>query len=461
MSLYLLLFLLVGSAGVLASFVIWPKINYAWLPQLCRWLVISLPFERIPSLNTPIGNIRISQILVLVGFWFLVLLLLKKDKVLAQTKLNAHSIYIFLFLFFSLPSWLQVINFNRFLSTFIATLLVFGAYFLLSHFTENIYARIQELVFTMIFVGFFGVYQFVGDMIGLPFWLTGLRETYTKIVFGIPRIHATAIEPLYFASLLFLPIFACFTFIVARRSILKKSYKYSNFVLLLFFITLFILTLSKGAWIAIAIIFPLFLFFIAQKFKILELIKSLGSWLFNIVILFGFSLFYSEAIFSFAIGFWQHLVSTFTFNTATSVERLTFVNSAWQILQQYFITGIGSGQYGVYAEKLIGVATTPGSFLIVNNVYLEVWLEFGLVSSCLFLLFIFTPVIRSLIQMGKTRQISDENQIAQFILTFSLLAYYIQWTLFSPVFIMPIFILLGLLCRLTNFANTAKIVDES
>lgn len=453
-----LLILVVGFGGFISSWVIYPKIKYSWLPELCRWLVISLPFERIPSINTPIGNVRISQVLVIIGFWFLILLFIKKDSTLRQKTFNTDSVYLVLFIIFSFLSWLQVLNFNRFLSTFIATLLSFGGFFLLSQFTENIYKRIQELVLSFLVVGVFGVYQFLGDMVGLPIWLTGLREHYTKIVFGIPRIHATAIEPLYFAGMLFIPIFACLTFILARRKILNRHFRYSNFTLLIFFIGLFVLTLSKGAWFTLAVVLPFFFLFAARKFKVWELLKSL-SWLgFISAIIFLFSLLYSESIWQFALGFWEHIIGTLTFDAATSVDRLSLVTVAWTILQQFIITGIGSGQYGIYSENLIpGLSFEPGSFAIVNNVYLEIWLEFGLVSLWIFLMFIFTPIFRSLANFVKPGKISDDNEIAQFILTFSLISYYIQWSFFSPIFIMPIFILLGLLSRLTYIVNQAKL----
>jgi len=452
-----LLFLIAVFGGIFVTFLIWPRIKYNWLPQLCRWLIISLPFERIPSVNTAVGNIRISQILVLIGFYFLIVLIVKKDPILKAKKFNTDVIYPILFIIFSLPSWFGIVNFNRFLSTFVATLLTFGAFFLLSQFTENIYKRIQELVLTMVFVGFFGVYQFLGDMIGLPIWLTGLREGYTKAVFGIPRIHVTAIEPLYFAGMLFLPIFTCLTFILARRKMLVKHFKYSNFVLLSFFILLFVLTLSKGAWFTLALTLPVYLIFAARKLKVLELLKSL-SWLgFITVIGFLFSLLYSETILEFAYGFWQHIVSTLNFSAATSFERLSLFAGAWMILQRYIITGIGSGQYGIYSEGLLPINFEPGSFAIVNNVYLEIWLEFGLISLWIFLIFIFTPVAKSLAEFVKKGKIIDDNEIAKFILTFSLIAYFVQWSFFSPIFIMPIFIMLGMLSRLTYLGNQAKL----
>jgi len=457
----LLILIVVGFTGFWASVFIFEKIEYSWLPQLCRWLVISLPFERIPSLNTPIGNIRISQVLVLIGFWFLILLFLKKDSSLRQKSFNTDSIYLILFIIYSSFSWLQVINFNRFLSTYIATLLSFGGFFLLSQFTENIFKRIQELMISFLAVGFFGVYQFLGDMVGIPPLLTGLRENYTKIVFGIPRIHATAIEPLYFAGMLFLPIFACLTFILARKKILNKHFRYSNFAILIFFVALFVLTLSKGAWLTLAIVLPFFFLLAARKFKIWELLKSL-SWLgFVSVIGFLFSLLYSETIWEFTLGFWQHLIATIDFTAATSFERLSLLGTAWIILQDYILTGIGSGQYGIYSQDLlIGLEFEPGNFAIVNNVYLEIWLEFGLVSLWIFLIFIFTPVFRSLKKLFQPGKITSEDEIAQFILVFSLISYYIQWSFFSPIFIMPIFILLGLLSRLTYIDKTAKLSEN-
>ncbi|NJS41179.1 hypothetical protein HC766_02245 [Candidatus Gracilibacteria bacterium] len=71
------LFLL--SIFSLTSLIIWPRIKLSWLQQVVRGIIISLPFERIPSLEIAGVSLRISQILVLVGVWFFFILLAKND----------------------------------------------------------------------------------------------------------------------------------------------------------------------------------------------------------------------------------------------------------------------------------------------------------------------------------------------------------------------------------------------
>jgi len=71
--------------------------------------------------------------------------------------------------------------------------------------------RIVKMMVSAFFISAFlmsiiGIYQFFGDMAGLPTSLTGLDPGYTKVVFGFPRIHAFSKEPLYYANYIFIPL---------------------------------------------------------------------------------------------------------------------------------------------------------------------------------------------------------------------------------------------------------------
>ena len=77
---------------------------------------------------------------------------------------------------------------------------------MVAHFAKL--SSLKGLFVSLAIVSIFGIYQFLGDLVlGLPTFLTGLRPQYTKAVFGYPRVQATAIEPLYFAGMLFWPMF--------------------------------------------------------------------------------------------------------------------------------------------------------------------------------------------------------------------------------------------------------------
>lgn len=508
---------------IIASFFLWQKIEYTWLNNICKLLVISLPFERIPSLDIAGVTVRISQILVLVGFWFLILLILKKDPTLMSKRILSWNWLFLLFIILSIPSWFYIVNFSRFLTTWIAVLLAFGASFLLANFSENIWQRLKDLTITMFFVGLFAYYQFIGDLLGLPPSLTGLRMHYTKIVFGYPRLQSTALEPLYFAGMLFLPLFFCFSNIiisqkklwnfqsnlVTLKTIAQKTFsktdpvqienkskkglsfifkfiqtaslrqkidqiikqpQFLNFFLLFFFLNLLFLTLSKAGILIFLFNLFIFSFFLSQKFNLTNVFKNIGIFAFILIFLLILGSLSSPKFNQIIQKTLQHFLETFQGLAPTARERLLFLDLALKIQPEYIFTGIGAGQYGVWVNKILDRISEE--YLIVNNVYLEVWLEYGFLAFLTFLILLFSPLQKAWQKLQQLKQKdflskkiqdkkenleninlleSDENLLEKYLTTWVLLAslssYFLQWLTFSPIYIMPIFILLGLMVK--------------
>jgi O-antigen ligase len=452
-------FSLVLAVFSIISYILYHFVKFSWLNKICTLLVISLPFERIPSLQIGGGNIRVSQILVFLGFWVMGVLYFKKDKSLSETKFNKLNYFLSLFLVFSIPSYFVATNVQRFWITEVGTLFVFGAFFLLSNFVEDVYCQARNLMATLIFVSLFGVYQFFGDLAGLPIYLTGLRETYTKIVFGIPRIQATAIEPLYFAGMLFFGLFFVIGHLMNQnhslRYELQKKLLFSsgttNVLIFILFCVVFLLTISKAAIIEMIILLPIFVYFIGliNGIDIYRKLKNFAGY-------FGIFLFVFVSYLSFnstGNGVFQgivgNFVTTISGESASAVERNAFLQGFNNLIENRAVFGIGSGQYGVLAPSTISVESNEG-YLIVNNVYLEVWLEHGIVPVIIFISFlarVLYLLYKKTIQEIKT---NVEVSTLSAIFGFTLIAYFIQWTTFSPIFIMPIFIILGLGARLVQ-----------
>ena len=423
-------------AGILGwvTFLIHKLVDITWLHNIIKWLVIALPFERIPSLSLGNSNIRISQILTLAGVYLTIVLIFKKDQRVLKTKLNSTFYLGLAFFALSLPAMFFVKEFDRYFITEIGTVVCFMAAILISHFGNNLTQRIKELMISLVGVSIFGVYQFFGDLAGLPITLTGLREQYTKIVFGFPRIQGTAIEPLYFAGMLFVPIF-----LILSKFLLEKNTfnaKLKNILLALFLIIVFVLTLSKGAWLAFIIGFVLF--GIMQRRAIWRISKNLRiTQIFQVATLLALILvlgYFLSPQFQTGINTTiEHLQTTISGEATTIVERDRFVEKALDLIPGNALTGLGSGQYGTYFSQ-----GADGGYLIVNNVYLEVWLEHGLLASIAFIVFLTLPLYR----IYTSKQYLENWVISG--LFFGLITYYLQWFTFSPVFIMPIFILIGL-----------------
>jgi hypothetical protein len=460
----LILILILGFIsflGILTN-LIWSKIEFSWLNKICRFLVLSLPFERIPSVDFGFGNIRISQLLTLLGIYFFFILIFKRDKKLLEHKIDNSFWLILGFFVVSIPSWFVVQDFKRFLITMIGTLLVFLAYFLLSNFSKNILELLQELNLVLILVCLFGIYQIVGDFVGLPIIATGLRYQYTKVVFGIARVHATALEPLYFAGMLFPGIFSSIFLIAKQKPILNLNFKfqkniYFNILIFSLFCSLFLATISKGAFLSIALLLP----FLVLIFYQLKLLKNL-SFVRTLALAFlGFIFFlnlFSQEFSTILIGIINNFIGSLFFDSGTSAERIFFVQAANFLLFYNIVVGIGSGQFGILADNLIPLSKTPGTYLIVNNVYLEIWLEFGFLALILFLILLFRTIYSNykIYQKTFSQNLNNDN-LARLILIFSLASYFINWLFFSPIFIMPIFILLGLASNLiSQFPTTIK-----
>lgn len=459
----ILLAILGLSIFSITSYLLWHFARFEWLNKVTTLLVISLPFERIPSISLGGSNIRLSQIIVIFGLWIFLILLARKDIKLLKVKINRLNYFLFLFILFSIPSWFMITDLKRFLVTESATLIVFGGFFLLSHFTQSILDRVRDLVNTMIFVTLFGYFQFAGDLIGLPTWITGLRENYTKIVFGVPRIHATAIEPLYFAGMLFICLFLSISYFFLNKQLVssrllkflrldKRSNYITNYLLFIYFIISFLLTISKSAIVIFFAILPFFSFFLIQIFNInlKNLIKkSKNSIIFLITFLIAIYSFF-PAVQTIWSGIYSNFIGTIYGESASSGERSLFFKAFSEMIDNHLILGIGSGHFGVDAGKYIPFQTGLDNFLIVNNVYLEVWLEHGLIPVFIFIGFLASLLFILMKKIVAKLNIDPELSCVNISLFFALMGYCFQWLTFSPIFIMPIFIIMGLIASTTK-----------
>jgi O-antigen ligase len=450
---------LIFSIFGIVSILLLPKIQVSWLQKISQLIILSLPFERIPSLEIAGVSVRFSQIFVLIGMYFFALLFLKKDRILLAIKVNKINYFLIAFLVVSIPSYFAIVSIGKFLTSMIATLLVFGAAFLIANFEENPLMRLKELCVVIFFVTIFGAYQFVGDLIGVPFSLTGLRPQYTKIVFGIPRVQATALEPLYFAGMLYLPIFCSlfFDFIKLRimpnfrNKILRMTTNNSS--LFVFFSLLFIATYSKAS-ILILIISLVLIASVSLWFgRNLLTKKIVGFFSFLIGVLTLAIAFIPKfaRIFSVIIEFFYY---TIIGKGVSATERLDFIDAFGRLIWKNPILGIGPGQFGIRALNYLPIYKFLGDYTaIVNNVYFEIWLEFGLVAIIVFLYMLGFYLFVNFRKIIRTSKFSSATNITRLVLVLALLCYCIQWLTFSPIFIMPIFIILGLLASLDNPKN--------
>lgn len=450
----------ISGAALLIGWV-WQKINYSWLDNICTLLVISFPFQGFPSLIGSLGNLRISQIIVVLGLFFTLILLLKKDAQLLTTKIHPVFVWMLVFILASLPGWLVVQDFGKFIQYLLGILFVFGATFLLTHFAKNIWEKAQYLILAMLFACLFATYQFVTDMVGLTDY-SFLRPQYTKEIFGIPRVHSFFLEPLLFAGGLFAPVIITIFALISRQSIITlpkniitwlKSVKLSfvtqsytlHLVTLVIFISFFALTYSKSAFLALAIVIIPIIILTIWKYKDIVTIKLLSFLsllgVAGLTVLVLTSTTFQDAILEISINFYQSILG----NGTSASERNTFLETAQNFLPQYYITGAGPGQYGSIVGFALRYLNGESRNLIINNIYLEIWFEYGLLALILFITLWIIVFSQNLKFIVRTPDWRSKKTLLQLSLGLSLVAYLIQWWFFSPIYIMPIFILLGLL----------------
>ncbi len=514
-------------AAILILGIIWmyKKSKIIWLNYTSLAIIFCLPFERIPSLDIAGLTFRFSQFFTLISVFIFIILFLKGQ--LKNFKWNPINYWLLGLLLVTIPSIFFVENWSRWFITTFATLIVFAATFIIANFLQSRIVAVVGLILSLTLVGLFGYFQFFGDLIGLPTNITFLKETYTKKVFGFPRVQGTAAEPLYFAGMLFLPIYlflilylkniskqtsqlaSKFSEIKSRfkdfktlsivESVFKKylwfgkiytllefaiSKIYSLFFgkiasniflsLIIFFSVLFAITIAKSAWLALFLTLPVLLIYTFKIFNWKKILAQIIIFLSILTPILYFSYLSFKPVKYSADKVIENFSETILGVSSTSTERESFQSVATSLLPYSGLVGIGNGQYGIQSERVLrSLKTDSNQFFIVNNVYLEIWLELGIVFLIIFILMwiwvLFSgfktinnsfkltskPTLNS--SLNKYKLNLGIQQIMHLAILLSIISYLIQWQTFSPIYIMPIFILLGVA---VNF-NQSKPISSS
>src|SRR5690606_5741903 len=111
---------------------------------------------------------------------------------------------------------------------------------------DDLRKAIRILLGSAAIVGVFGIYQFLGDAVGLPLSLTGLDQGYSLAVLGFPRIQAFSVEPLYLGNYLLLPLALIVSLLMLRVNAWPRLLLWLLFALLSLVL---VLTVSRGAYL--------------------------------------------------------------------------------------------------------------------------------------------------------------------------------------------------------------------
>jgi len=401
-----------------------------------------LPFEQIGGIEIGGVNVRLSQLVFVITFvaW-IVSGLYKKELFL---KIDTKLFLLIFFLIISLISFQNTLNLFRSIQIFVFIAFVFAVYFFMSsfEFSRGLLKKIVYfLLISMVITTLFGVFQFAGDMFGLPTSITGLEEHYTKAVFGFPRIQSTANEPLNFANYLLLPlsILGAVFFSDNIKQKAKKLYdlKFMSLPLLVLGGIVLILTYSRGGWGGMALAFVIIA--LVNFRKVLKpkqialgilgiMVLALGVHYFSVVTGAPFTL--------------DAFVSRLNISDFSAAHRVQTTNQGLEAWEQSPILGIGLGSFGPLVAQHTDIEPV-GGWQTVNNEYAELLIETGIFGFGSMALFWGIMFVQSIV-----RYFSDEERFRSIVLlgmTAALAGMLLQYISFSTLYVFHIWFMIGLM----------------
>jgi len=430
-------------------------------------IVFFLPFERVPTYNIGGVDVRINVIIGLITLlaWLLALIANPKKWRLEP---NILAIPLILFIASMIISLWGAANLDRGLQ-FLGFILFTMVFAILAINTIVDKISLNKIILTLfwssLLVGLFGLFQFAGDVIGLPPSLTLLKDIYTSEIFGFPRIQAFSMEPLYFANYLLIPICLGLAYFFGRADQIKMEPNAINkFVsdrkwlvaLLIVLLINFVLTVSRGAYLGfIAAIVFLFIFFFRKVLTWKNILIGLTACL---LIGYGVSFALSKGDYRATNEFIGHVLLK-DFNVGESVQgRLQAFRSALTMFYKHPAFGVGLANYGPIATSQPS-APPPSGWPIVNNEYIEILAETGLTGFLSFCLILIILIARSFMALAKSQD--HFLKITMAGLLAALIGVLIQYNSFSTLYIIHIWVLIGLVIGTQNLILNNKFSIKS
>lgn len=416
--------------------------------KISSWLavftVFLLPYERIPSIDLMGLTVRGSHICGVL------LLLAVLPLIASQHKRFLEPIRVSLFIFLTIYAISAICAPQTATAlksfTFVAFTTAVACAFSFVTFDESQSKKYYTaLITTTIIVLAVGFYQYFGDVLGLPISLTGLREAYSKNVFGFPRIQGTALEPLYFANFLLIPFFALAARIVFRDGKISES-KFEA-VMLVVIATQIFLTVSRGAIIGLVVTsISLGLLAIYRRVK-KKYLFFIASIIVSALIALGMtaieSPFNTSSVPAEKAENKQARIIQQTTNLDSQSDRSRNRNLAINAYKQSPVIGIGPGGFDSFARTAYPQYNNESNpSIIVNNLPLEILAESGLAGVISLLAFLIMLAIAGL-------KLALKENGDRAIWAIGLMAYFaataIQYQTFSTLYIMHIWVAIGLL----------------
>ncbi|MEK7184141.1 MAG: O-antigen ligase family protein [Patescibacteria group bacterium] len=413
-------------------------------------LIFCLPFERIPSVD--VGGVSLKLNLFVGGVTILGAI---ASLILRRQPLRLTTTHWLLVAYLAVAgcSYLGAVEQARALQVIVFTTFTFLlAWVVPQLLTSGLILRrlLMVLGWSALVVGLFGLFQFVGDLVGLPNGLTGLDPGFGKEVFGFPRIQAFSLEPLYLGDYLLLPLSLLFTLILTQSRLVPRPVLWGLFGLLS---VVLVLTVSRGAYIAAVV--SVLVIAMSLPREVLQP-KHLLLGALAIVVVGGASiLFLARSHPEALVTFQEHVLLGDFVGSESGEGRVVGFVAAFDEWRERPWLGVGPGNFGPAITGYPNPVTVEHS-PIVNNQYLELLAETGLVGFLLIMLVFGIVLSRSVIAL---RHVGDPLVRATLIGgTAAFVGMLVQYNFFSTLYIIHIWVTVGLLLAVQTLALGPKAV---
>jgi len=297
------------------------------------------------------------------------------------------------------------------------------------------------LAISLLVVGF-GYFQFIADLLGFPQSITYLLPRYSsQSTFIIPRVQSTALEPLYLANFLFIPL----GILIARFAKAGRRAKWWEIAFFIATLLLFVSTVSRGAIVGLAAAFIVIAFGLLHHFSLVKKIALPAVGVAAIVLLLiaatAFQYARKNAVKE-TIGIprsaEQAITHLIDFNDRSANTRYELWPKAIDALKTSPITGVGFYNSRIYINlDRYRIGTPVSELQPLNNDYLGWLADTGLLGVLLSLPLVVLVVLRS------WRIIRDRCQSLATPYLFALTGMAVQAATFHPMLLLRLWIVLG------------------
>jgi len=443
------------------------------------YILILLPFERLLTFDLFGFTVKPAYLLALVFVVWLTLSSFLRPALISRLKYLISNIRLEEYLLFSLVVW-------SFLSSVWSLApersLIYSALLLLLIIVFMIVRRIISLgmreritniiIWLGVAVSILALLQFFIEPV-FGYKIALLREQYGSRVFAFPRPQATFLEPLYLANFLLFPIFVklnkelriknngqaeniqySISYLAISgppQEIMNYSkmsiIHYSSFIIrfakrcspLVIMLVAFLLTLSRGAYLALImeVIVMLIVLLIQKSINLRMVGKLLLIGLLSIIISLTFV--YSIAGKTGLKNYSRQAINTRDLAPSNKLESLKNRSFSQDIalknIKNNYLLGVGLAAFGSLPEYQL--LRENGEWQTVNNQYLEILTELGIFGAMILLAIIYLSIRYQVIRVR-------ERKYDNVVYLPWIIAVLIQYVTFSSLFLLYLWVFLAI-----------------